>query len=255
MSKRKHESAEKSMGFVHSLPSCSFRKLARLRAHGDSSTEINFQKVARQVDQALNISTPYGNLLQTRRIPAPQHPGGQIEWLYVNPFALLFHLCKVNSKFYSFLRERYETTPPLLHKLATYSDETAIGNHQHWDRAKEVQCYYWTLPMLPSWFRRRKHGWFPFSLMHIAREGQVAGGVACVMKHVLTVFFGPPGQFNFAQGMMIPGPGAEEMLIKIENGSCIQDMKAHGSINSCKGQVASSAASCAKRSATQIQKR
>ena len=73
--------------------------------------------------------------------------------------------------------------------IVFYTDETATGNVQRYDKTRILQCFYWTLKEFPSWMHKRKAGWFPYGYMQLSLEEQMWGGLISVFKQVVHHFF------------------------------------------------------------------
>ena len=114
---------------------------------------------------ALHTFTPYGALF--RDLPLPIDEAGKpYELPYTSPLALLHHLCSVNLALFTLVKNAVAKCSGKL-RIVIYIDEINPGNPLAPDPQKLVQAIYWCLLELPTWFNRRKDGWFCFSLMLI----------------------------------------------------------------------------------------
>ena len=182
----------------------------------------------------VDIHTPLGPLLLD--ISLPLDDGSVHSWTVCNPFALLHILCRISLQFVHLLTACLRNAGKLFQgSLALYSDETTHGNVQRHDSVNEMQCIYWGVPQLPSWFRQRKYGWFYFGFLRVDTQKQVRGGLSAVMRHTLRLFYNPDW-FSFAQGIQVPvGTTGHAIVIQLKFMCFVQDEKAHAGVCSVKG--------------------
>ena len=214
------------------------RALQRFLQSTGFDENVTRQQLQAEVDSVLDITTPYGKLVETMHLDSVEEgPATQVPLHYANPFALVWHLCILIPRFAHFLNRCYEQAAKKLRKTALYTDEATPGNQLRPDNSRQVQNIYWTFLFFPHWFRRRKHGWWPVAIMKTVHQHRVLGDLSCVVKHVLRLFFSPDG-FNLSVGMRIPlrvYGRQEDTIIQVENGPMIQDLKAHQHTNDTKG--------------------
>ena len=210
-------------------PHVSLSLISKILRSVDSvaGSRMQFQ---REIAKDIQTTTPYGPLCM--KMPLQ---GVDFEWEHANPFAYVWLLCHCNPHFGSFLKACYENADNKLRRIAIYSDETTPGNQLAPDNRRSVQTYYWTFLFLPGWFRRRKHGWWTFGIMKVSDEKLIEGGLSCMVKKMLTVFF-PPTGFNFAVGMRLQS-GDETFTIRATLAANIVDMKAHQKTLDVKGSA------------------
>lgn len=200
---------------------------------------VTRRQISIALAESVDVRTPYGALISEMSLvkEQPQNEGDKLEWHHTNPFALFHHLCSEIPKFFDFLRQCYETSSENLRRIAIFTDEACPGNVHHPDLSRQVQCYYFTLTIFPHWFRRRKHGWFPFGYMRTSREAEVEGHLSHMLARMLHVFFSPV-TFSFLVGVRLRGQTQQqEFTMVLKNGPTIQDMKAHQHINAVRGSA------------------
>ena len=163
----------------------------------------------------MDIHTPVGPLLVDLKVPLIDGEP-DLQWLVCNPIALIYLLCQKSLKFSLLLLHSLLLVGDLYcGGLALYTDEATHGNQMRFDMSNELQCIYWCVPQLPSWFRRRKRGWFLYGFLRTDIQHKVIGGLPGLMRITLRHFYNPAG-FNFAVGMSIPmGPGGNSVSIKL----------------------------------------
>ncbi len=120
------------------------------------------RQLCKDLEKDLDISTPVGTLLRTVRLPL--RTGGTYAWMVANPLALIWILCGNSAAFGRFVQEHLGH---LKSRIAVNSDETTPGNNlgPNVNKARKMQCIYWTFMEWPCWFRGRKHGWLPFGYL------------------------------------------------------------------------------------------
>ena len=120
------------------------------------STRTLRRDMQKDVEDLANHNTPYGKLVQTLDLGIAD---GQIP--FINPFALLFWMSCACVEFGDMLRQSVTDRA----RIVFYCDETKAGNVLRPDEGRGLQCIYWTLMDIPSWFRVRKFGWFTVSVI------------------------------------------------------------------------------------------
>ena len=196
--------------------------------------QTNGKKLCRSMSDALDISTPFGKLLVTLRLPMID--GSNYNWLVCNPFAFLHLRCQRSEGFARLLFDSLKTINDQVHgTIALYSDESCHGNQLRHDSVNELQCIYWTICQLPAWYRMRKHGWFYAGFLRTDIQEKVQGGLSGVWKHVFNYFYSET-MFNFATGMFLQAGSAGKRLFAIFLFACfVQDEKAHKGTQGVKG--------------------
>ena len=98
----------------------------------------------------VNVTTPYGSLLVV---------SDDLGCTYVNPFALLYHMCEVSAPLARCLHTSLQEGPM---QLCLYVDAFTPGNQLRPDKGRSTEAVYWTILNLPYHFRVRRSGWFLF---------------------------------------------------------------------------------------------
>ena len=185
------------------------------------------KKLAQRLDaEEGQINTPYGTLIQTRRIDLKDK---SLEVAYINPFAILW--IAASSRHGGSFWKRHLAGSGRVPTIIFHIDESRIGNQLRPDAGRSFQAVHWTFSTLPSWYRSRAHGWFPFTFMH---GGEVKGGdMSRFFCWMMRVFFSED-DFNFAHGIQLQC-GEDPWVMRANYGGNIVDEKAHKEILSVKG--------------------
>jgi hypothetical protein len=188
----------------------------------DHSTAKSLQ---RDLRQQLDVHTPVGPLLAHLNLEM-ENGEPDVQWLVCNPFALLHHLCEKSLRFALLLVHSLMLAGDFYcGSVVLYCDETTHGNVQRPDMSNELQCIYWCIPELPSWFRARNEEWFRFGYLRTQTQKNIKGGLASLMRTIMRYFYNPD-HFNFAVGMPIRlGSGGSTVNIKLPFRCFVQDEK------------------------------
>ena len=96
--------------------------------------------LCRSMSDALDISTPFGKLLVTLRLPMID--GSNYNWLVCNPFAFLHLRCQRSERFARLLFDSLKTINDQVHgTIALYSDESCHGNQLRHDSVNELHTF------------------------------------------------------------------------------------------------------------------
>ena len=161
--------------------------------------------------------------------------GGDYLWTVCNPFAILYIFCESAKKIADLLCRSLESNGNGLHgSIVLYTDETTHGNVKRHDLENELQGVYWTIPQLPSWFRKRATGWLYFGCLKTVTQKGLRGGLSGLATQIIRRFYSPNG-FNFAVGARLPKPDGGLMCVRLRLEGFLQDEKAHKGVTSVKG--------------------
>ena len=110
----------------------------------------------RGIQSAIEVPliTSYGPVVQEMPLPIVDHP----KWYYINPLALVAHLCTVSATFFSLLVDAFEAAGRKF-RIVIYIDEIDPGNPLRPDKGRTLQAIYWTFADLPRWF------------LHVSQQG------------------------------------------------------------------------------------
>ena len=179
----------------------------------------------------LKTNTPYGTVIQEMDIPSVEMP----RWHYINPFALIAHLCFINKYLYDLISAAVDRVGGPL-RVLIYMDGINPGNPLRPDRARELEAIYWTFAELPNWFLRRKDSWFPFGLLRCnfvdSMTNQSSEFMTCIMK----VFF--TGGDSWINGICLQSQGRSRIVVAVFGGF-LADEKALKEIFDITGQAGS----------------
>ncbi len=178
------------------------RRVARLsQALGGPSTTRH--EMDRALEDLATLRTVYGPM--TGKMSVPLVGGGELDIMYVNPFALLHHSCSVSEHMRGFLT-RMVASSPVLH-IVMYVDGVRAGNQLHSDRSRTFESYFWTFAETPCELKARTStGWY--LLAHIPGDVEIRGGSSHVACKLMEVFWGcSDGAWNFQTGCRLPMGG------------------------------------------------
>ena len=125
--------------------------LKEIREIGYVPETSSRSSIKRARQEALDIQTPHGKLLQRLKITF-QHPEtkvrseGHID--YIHPVAMLFHAAATCQDFAAQLLSRLAETPNTVWQIILYCDEVLPGNQLKHDNKKKLQAVYWSLKQL-----------------------------------------------------------------------------------------------------------
>ena len=187
-----------------------------------------------EIDSLGNQDTPYGKLVQHLDFGLQEGPIP-----FINPFGLLYLLTHTCPTFGNLLRR-----PACTAKLVFYSDETVPGNVMRPDSGRGLECFYWTIIELPTWFRVRKFGWFTLLVIRTSLVRKVQGGMSAIWRQVFKVFFG--STWNFDSIGVRCMSSTSEFVFKARFGCILADEKALKEAWSVKGASGTKMCLCCK---------
>jgi hypothetical protein len=155
---------------------------------------------------------------------------------YINPFALLWHLCSTNNALYDMIT-RFASTGLKTLRIVIYIDEINCGNPLAPEPAKLLEAIYWTFLDLPEWFIRRKDSWFCFTLLKSKIVHDLLGDVSELMVFVLNCFFPEFGD-SFQRGITLVN-GSRSRVVMAEFAGFLADEKGLKEVFGIKGQAGS----------------
>ena len=199
------------------------------------STRTLRRDMQKDVEDLANHNTPYGKLVQTLDLGIAD---GQIP--FINPFALLFWVSCACVEFGDLLRQSVTDRA----RIVFYCDETKAGNVLRPDEGRSLQCIYWTLMDIPSWFRVRKFGWFTFSVTRSKLVNKLQGRISFVWRKVLGVFFGDMWNFESVGVRCVSSTG--RFILRATFGCILGDEKAIREVWSVKGASGTKMCLCCK---------
>jgi hypothetical protein len=174
-----------------------------------------------------NANTPYGKVIQRVKLDAP----GAMYWEYVNPFAFLFYLSSLSSSFAAMMRSIAKGATPL--RIVIYADGLVPGNPFRPEASRKLQCIYWCIVDWPQHVLQRSFAWPVFSIIKESVLKAIAGGLGCLMRTVLRIFFGESGN-SFSRGVHINDSQGGFVVTAIFAGF-LQDLVGHKELSDWKG--------------------
>ena len=152
---------KRALDILASVPRVSLKKLKQILEFGAAGETPD--SIFRELKSCVDIHTPVGPLLLELSLPMVS---GCYTWTVCNPFALLYILCSESLKFGCLLRQHLRQESGCYNgSLCIYSDEATHGNQLRHDTVNTLQCIYWCVTSLPSWFRRRKRDGFTLVIL------------------------------------------------------------------------------------------
>ena len=226
---------QRQIGEFHLNPKISLRGFSEVLKNTGDAKGYGHEKCSRQLAAAVDIHTPYGDLLVSA--PLPMADGGTYSWRFCNPFAYVWLLCRINLKFAQLLMNSCDHVGGTVFEgsVALYSDDCSTGNQKRPDAASVLQCLYWSFTCLPEWYRARESGWNYLGFLKVETQHEILGDLSGVLKFCLNYFYSKSG-FSFASGVNLPlGNTGEEFCLKAKFKCFVQDEKAHKQTSSVKG--------------------
>ena len=202
---------------AEAAPRSGLSRKATQRLFQSVAEELGERELKAIAHEAVDIHTPVGDLMASMEVALDD--GSTYVWHYINPLALLFQLCVLNSSFAHMMASAVAQGPA---RLAMYTDGTAHGNALHPDLPREMLCFYFSFKEFPRWWRSKAWGWLPFGFF--PTKFDVIGGPSKLLSRVLHQFFA--GMFNLVRGISLP-LGAIRFTFQAVFYVIIQDEKAH----------------------------
>ena len=104
------------------------------------------QDISRELDERLDVHTPYGKLIGRLDLPAADG-SGTFPWSFANPFALVWLLCQLSAGYTRFF---IKSLGSRVGRLVLYTDGCTPGSKIVAWRQREVCCWYWTVADFPA---------------------------------------------------------------------------------------------------------
>ena len=208
--------------------------LATLQAQGllDTSMEADSERAVREsLQQALKVhsgaTTPYGKVVQKMNL-------GECcpEWSFVHPRAHLYHLAKLSPSFGALISSIIGESCKVLN-VVIYIDEMCPGNPLRPDKARTLQCVYYTFLEYPAHILTMAEGWHLFGVLRSTIADKVPGGVSGFLKLILRQMF-LCKESNLQIGAQIACK--DDIVVLRARFSCfLADEKAHEELMNVKG--------------------
>jgi hypothetical protein len=193
------------------------------------------RQVKAAYDHPASICTPYGNLLNDKQLPTDDN-SAPFSMHFVNPFALIYHLCSINIHFFKLFQQVHAEHHGNL-RIVIYIDEVNPGNPLAPDPQQLLEAIYWCIPECPYWFLRRKDSWFCFALLRSMNAHRLKGDISELMAQVLLLFFPEVGP-SFARGITVSN-GDVALTFTATFAGFLADEKGLKEVFAIKGQAGS----------------
>ena len=193
--------------------------------------------IARSVEADLGRESIYGPLLQTVQLPLVDGASSKhFDWTYVHPGVALSWLAQRSEAFTKVLEECLARSPSTFDQkwhIIMYADEACPGNLLKVDNTRKSVCVYWAFEEQGHELLSRENNWFLAGILRSSIIKRVAGGLSCVFKCLMEVFFG--ASFNFALTGVTVHTTNHVQHIFADLGTLVADEAAIKSIWSVKG--------------------
>eukprot|EP00959_Pyramimonas_sp_CCMP1952_P278741 5827962-Pyramimonas_sp.AAC.1 len=202
------------------------RVLVANGSRGDASVDAVRQQLSRDLVTATTVPTPVGDLFSHFDIPLKKD--GPYRCMFIKPAALLYHLTTTYELFRQFAFtwiHQWRSRGGGDDCIILYTDELNTGNPLRHDHSTKYQTVYWTCAWWPDWFRCRTQAWFVFTVIPLAIQNMIAGGLSCLLRCVLREFFDGAG--GAGAGVALPTNSGEPIFVRMRLLCFLQDEKAH----------------------------
>ena len=189
--------------------------------------------VKRRRDEAVNVDTPYGHLLQVFEVE--KDDGSKLSLSYVNPAALLHHASKECPRMQSLFKAAMEQFPnDVRHKwtLMLYMDQVSPGNQLKVHNRRKLQCIYFSVKEFGGFNLAQEHAWCVLTCVRTDVANQLKGGVSQLFKACIKLFFGDA--CNFEHGIQV-WVGNTSHVLCFSLGYIVADEAALKQAFDCKG--------------------
>ncbi len=174
-----------------------------------------------------NVRTPYGPLVQTMEIGAPNLE----QWEFCHPAAFLHYLTVISAPFADLMRSICVEDRPC--RVVIYADGLEPGNPFRPEKSRHLQCIYWALADWPQWLLQRTFAWPVFGMIRTAVLETIEGGMSYLMRLVLKVFFADDRR-SFSRGVILKH-GSSAYEVRAIFGWFLADLEGHRDITRWKG--------------------
>ena len=174
--------------------------LAAVKDAGELPEGISRSSVKRKRQQAVDVTTPYGKLLQQWEFDLTN--GGKARIYYSPPAAAVYHSSK-SSGMNRLLSEKLLKRPCNLGsewEIVVYLDEVAPGNQLKSDNRRKLWCLYYSFLQFDDHLTKEL-AWFVLATVRAELVQQLKGGVSELVRRALWTFHS--GVCNFSNGIQL----------------------------------------------------
>lgn len=167
-----------------------------------ADTGASRSNLKRQREQAIDIRTQYGPLLQHWKLTGKK--GNTIAVDYLHPAAMLWHVVATCDGFSNVLKQLVEDrrpTPDTPFTLVLYCDEVTPGNQLKRDNRRKVQAVYWSILELGPKLLSNEVSWFFLTLVRTSTIELLADGMSQLAKECCKSFYAADS--DFANGIQL----------------------------------------------------
>ena len=213
------------------------RRLPEVEEAGSSSSSSSKtrQGIRQNLTKFAYANTSYGPVLQELELPLAT--GGTVKWQAFHPMALLWLLCSTSTAFADIVENKLascSSSPSRPLHIIFYVDEASPGNLLKIDNSRKCQAFYFSIGEFGHDLLCHEHVWLLAGVIRSNLARQIDGGLACVWKHMLHLFFGR--EHNFAtSGAVLPLNGDRSCVLFAKLGCVVADEPALKSLWCCKG--------------------
>lgn len=173
--------------------------LKTLKSNPESFPEhLSRHTIKRARDDHVKVDTIHGSLIA--RMPMKlKDPPEDRDVAYVNPAALLQHVCSSSNHFGKIFKAAVDSskpspTAPL--RICIYSDEVTPGNAMKHDNKRKLQCVYWAVMDTGPLSLLDEDNWFLLTAVRSGVVNRLPGGMGQLMETMMGCFFKPGASFE-----------------------------------------------------------
>ena len=201
--------------------------------HAPASSVAWRRKLAHdELYRIANSLTPYGVVCRYGQAPGRN---GTLDIYFCSPFALLSLATTRSQMFFNLLKYLTDSTPGAMLDIAFYLDKAVPGNQNRPDVGRSMQCVYWTIVQLPSWFLSRRNGWIPFCYVAVKDQKDFELSDSVLVRFLIRSFGVSSDRLSFTNGFSLQGPNGDTLIVKVNRFVCIADGEQHSKTFSLKG--------------------
>lgn len=173
--------------------------LKTLKSSPESFPEhLSRHTIKRARDEQVNVDTIHGPLIAYMPMKLKDSPDDRAV-AYVNPAALLQHVCsesKFFGKIFKAAVDSLKPSPTAPLRICIYSDEITPGNAMKHDNKRKLQCVYWAVMDTGPLSLLDEDNWFLLTAVRSTVVNRLPGGMGQLMETMLGCFFKPGASFE-----------------------------------------------------------
>ena len=186
----------------------------------------------------VNVTTPYGKLVETFAAPTKKQPNNRIG--IQNPLAMLVHCAFLSPTYAALLRATMEATPcepDQPWSLILYQDgidpSDALSKHH----TRKSHVFYWTVKEFGMSVLHQEQCWFTPAIVRVDVLKEQPGGVPWLTQLILRQFFDPNGDDAEIAGVDLELHGGGSMTVYLKLRILLADEPGVKEVLACKGHA------------------